>query len=70
MLKWCENCVNGCFLTSAFELHKNIFSNPRRKTIDQELIDASFGLSLLDYIWGDPEKTSTLLREFNNHFKK
>ena len=69
MLKWCENCVNGCFLTSAFALHKNVFSNPRRKIVDQELIDASFGLSLLDFIWGEPGKASSLLREFNNHFK-
>lgn len=69
MLKWCENCVNGCFLTSAFALHKNVFSNPRRKIVDQELIDASFGLSLLDFIWGEPGKASSLLSEFNNHFK-
>ena len=69
ILKWCENCVNGCFLTSAFALYKNVFSNPRRKIVDQELIDASFGLSLLDFMWGKSGEMSSLLFGFNNHFK-
>ncbi len=69
ILKWCKNCVNGCFLTSAFALQKNVFNNPRRKIVDQELIDASFGLSLFDYMWVESERTSCLLRELNNHFK-
>ena len=69
ILKWCENCKNGCFLTSAFALHKNVFNNPRRKIVDQELIDASFGLSILDIIWDKPEETYQLLHELSEHFK-
>lgn len=69
VLRWCEQCCNGCFLTSAFALYRNVFNSPRRKIIDQELINSSFGMSLLDIIWNDSQTTNTLLHNLNDHFK-
>ena len=69
ILRWCKKCCNGCFLTSAFALYRNVFNSPRRKIIDQELINSSFGLSLLDIIWNDSQMTNTLLDNLNEHFK-
>ena len=68
-LKWCEFCTNGCFLTSAFALQKNIFGFPRRKIPEEELIDASFGLSLLDVIFKDSKVSPNFLSELNFHFR-
>ncbi|MCI8610662.1 MAG: hypothetical protein HFE66_01920 [Clostridiales bacterium] len=67
-LMWCDPCINGCFLTSALALQKNIFGYPRRKILEEELINASFGLSLLDVIFKDAESSRKFLNQLNSHF--
>ncbi len=67
-LNWCKQCINGCFFTSAFELYENVFNSSRRKITEQELINFSFGLSLLDIIWHSPNNSMKLLHKLNEHF--
>lgn len=69
ILRWCETCKNGCFLSSAFVLRENIFGLPRRRISEEELINASFGLSLLDYLFASDKKNRELfLQGLNSHF--
>ena len=69
VLEWCSKCINGCFLTSAVALHKETFSNPRHNILEQKLIDSSFGLSILDIIWGISDDSDNLLTSLNSHYK-
>lgn len=69
LLKWCKNCINGCFLTSAFETKKRLFNTPRRIIYDDELIDSSFGLSLLDAIFNNEnDHAYRIYDKLNKHF--
>ncbi len=69
LLEWCKNCINGCYFTSAIELQRQIFNNPRRNVSAQELIDSSFGLSLLDMIWQNDVDPDNFLTGLNSHYK-
>lgn len=68
LLRWCEKCLNGCFLSSAFDTQKKLFRLPRRKISEEELINSSFGLSILDLLFVDVTKREQLLRGLNSHF--
>lgn len=69
LLEWCKNCINGCFLTSAFEIPKCLFNIPRRVIYENELIDSSFGLSLLDSIFIKQNNSEYRIYDIlNNHF--
>ncbi len=69
LLVWCRNCINGCYLTSAIELHKDIFGSPRRNVQAQNLIDSSFGISILDMLWNNNDDADNLLTCLNSHYK-
>lgn len=69
LLDWCRNCINGCYLTSVIELHKDIFGSPRRNVQAQKLIDSSFGLSILDKLWDNNNDSDNLLTSLNSHYK-
>ena len=66
LLKKCAGYLDGCFLTSAFDLHKNIFCHPRRKLNEQELINSSFGLSAFDDILNKTKRSKRFLNCLNN----
>lgn len=69
ILEWCSDCINGCYLTSAIELHKKVFCSPRRNVSAQKLIDSSFGLSILDMIWNNGDDSDNLLTGLDSHYK-
>ena len=69
LLKWCEPCINGCFLTSAISLHNDIFKHPRRVVCEEELINCSFGLSMLDNIFCKEKNPQNLLDKLNFHYQ-
>lgn len=67
LLKWCNNCKNGCYLTSAIALHKKAFDSPRHNIAEQNLIDCSFALSILDKLWNENGGAHDLLLSLNSH---
>lgn len=69
LLRWCQSCTNGCFLASALAVQKNVFDCPKRKISEKELVDASFGLSLLDSIFPEKGGPQGLLYELNDYYR-
>ena len=69
LLSWCGGCTNGCLLTSAFELHSKVFSHSRRVLDEKELINSSFGLSILDVVLDRSMKPFNLLDKFALHYQ-
>lgn len=69
-LEWCSECENGCFLTSAFSLKEKVFSVPRGKFTEEELVDASFGLSILDIAFYGTKELDNILSKLNSEFLK
>ena len=61
--------INGCFLSSAFEVHKHLFGGPRKALWEKTLLDDSFGLSLLDELW-DSTSVRDRMKPLNDYFKK
>lgn len=69
LLKWCQDCLNGCFLASAFAVKNYVFNKPKRIIYDNKLIDRSFGLSLLDSLFISENKSVCKICEnLNEHF--
>lgn len=69
LLKWCQDCLNGCFLASAFAVKNYVFNKPKRTIYDNKLIDRSFGLSLLDSLFRSESKSVCKICEnLNEHF--
>ena len=46
--EWCRNCLNGCFLSPADLIYKELFDVPRRKLGEEDILGLSLKLSLLD----------------------
>lgn len=60
---WCENCRNGCYLSPASKVYEQLYSLPRHKLIDTDILNKSLKLSLLDLLFvNDVEK---ILSSFN-----
>ena len=69
LLKWCETCKNGCFLTSAFSLKEKVFNFPRKKIVEKNLINSSFGISIFDKLfYSIPIDSDNLFKMLNQHF--
>ena len=66
ILFWCEDCMNGCFISSAFDVKGYVFDSPRRRIDDIELLNRSIKLSILDWIWDN--SFIELLDNLNSHF--
>lgn len=65
-LDWCASCQNGCFLSSAYDVYKLLFSSGRRKLFDTNLVNYSYKLSLLDIVFSYPcKEREHLLSIFN-----
>lgn len=60
LIKWCEGCLNGVHLLSAQRVEKILFSQQRQKAIDQDVLNQSLKLSLLDSLFfatcGEPHR--------------
>lgn len=72
IIRWCEDCTNGVYLSPALTVRKRVIEQPKRKISHKELIDNSLGLSLLDLLFqGVPECKnipSSFLDFLNKHF--
>lgn len=70
-IRWCENCVNGCFLSLTSDVYDLLYQSPRKKLLDYQLLNHSFKLSLLDAGFGhrgfDIDK---ILSKFNDKLLK
>lgn len=51
IIRWCEKCTNGVYLSSATSIRKRVIEQPKRKITEKELLDNSLGLSLLDLLF-------------------
>lgn len=70
VLKWCESCINGCFLSSAHWIKETVFNAPRKRIYESELINASFGISIIDINNQKTEKEiSNLLLKANSYYR-
>lgn len=74
IIKWCENCTNGVYLSPALSVRRRVIERPRRKITEKELINNSLGLSLFDWLFRDiPEEKNNLfsfLSFLNEHFSE
>ncbi len=74
IIRWCENCVNGVYLSSAISIRKQIIEQPKRKITEKELINNSLGLSLLDLLFKENSVDENIPSYFfdvlNKHFSK
>lgn len=61
ILAWCRGCLNGCYLASASDVEKILFDQGKHRVREKEVVNYSFGLSLLDYCWGNTIKAETML---------
>lgn len=68
IIRWCENCKNGVYLSSAKEIRHRVIENPRRKISDYELVNNSLGLSMLDLIIQDNPNGTAILDLMNTDF--
>lgn len=72
ILRWCENCINGVYLSPALSVRKRVIEQPKRKISEKELINNSLGLSLWDLLFKESPKDKnvylTFLDVLNKHF--
>lgn len=66
IIRWCENCINGVYLSSALSIRKNVIEQPKRKITDEELINNSLGLSLLDLFFKKASEDNNLFIVLDN----
>lgn len=50
-LDWCAECLNGCFLSNAYDVYELLFSKGRKRLTDIELLNYSYKVSLLDKLF-------------------
>lgn len=66
-MRWCEDCINGCYLSFAVDVYDLLYGAPRKKILDGQLLNYSFKLSLLDKGLGHYGfETDDILNNFNN----
>lgn len=72
IIKWCENCTNGVYLSPALTVRKRVIEQPKRRITHKELINNSLGLSLFDLLFRETPEDKTislsLLDFLNKHF--
>lgn len=65
--KWCENCINGCYMSLANVVYDLLYKMPRIKVIDSLILNNSFKFSILDLFFGKTNKDiSAIMDVFNN----
>ncbi len=65
--KWCENCINGCYMSLANVVYDLLYKMPRIKVIDSLILNNSFKFSILDLVFGKTNKDiSAIMDVFNN----
>lgn len=72
IIKWCENCTNGVYLSSAASIKKRVIEQPKRRITEKELVNNSLGLSLLDLLFKDKPESKNNPSDFfdilNKHY--
>lgn len=64
--EWCENCINGCYVSLAKVVYDLLFNMPRTKIIDSKLLNYSFKFSILDLVFEKSgEEISLIMDRFN-----
>lgn len=48
---WCEDCINGCYISLANVVYDMLYNRPRMRVLDSELLNNSFKLSILDLVY-------------------
>lgn len=67
VLRWCEFCDNGCYLSLAYEVYDLLYNVPRKRILDSQLLNNSFKLSILDLLDGmSGNDIDRILDDFNN----
>ena len=69
-LRWCEDCINGCFLSDAGSISEILFNLPRHKIFDTEVLNHSLKLSLLDKLFQDLSKSDHIFNKLNQRLIK
>lgn len=68
IIGWCKGCKNGAYLSPTKEVRRRVIENPKRKISDNELVDNSLGLSMLDLIINNDPNGIKLLDLMNADF--
>lgn len=67
ILRWCQGCINGCYLSPARLVKKIAFSTQPGKIAASYLLNHSFGLSMCDWGYGNEGFVYTALEQLNQH---
>ncbi len=66
-LKWCEGCINGCYISLANKVYDLLYKMPRRKVLDSQLLNCSFKMSILDLFFSkNSEDIENVMQLFNS----
>jgi hypothetical protein len=64
VIYWCDDCKNGCYLSPAIRVYKELYEYPRRKLRDTDVVNKALKLSLLDLLFRN--NVEHVLDQFNN----
>ncbi len=64
MIRWCEGCTNGCYLTLASKIYNLLYSTPRHKLVEYDLLSQALKLSLLDRLFNE-SNIENVMEQFN-----
>ena len=63
VIYWCSSCVNGCYLSPASKVYKELYNYPRHKLLDADVVNKALKLSLLDLLFRN--NVESVLDQFN-----
>ncbi len=68
VIRWCDGCINGVYLSPAKSIRERVIERPRRKITDSELINNSLGLSMLDLLFQNNSDGFEFLDAMNRYY--
>lgn len=64
---WCEDCINGCYISLANVVYDILYNKPRMKVLDSDLLNNSFKMSILDLVFEKSHKEiDNIMNLFNS----
>lgn len=65
---WCENCINGAYMSMAQSVKKKIFDSPRKKITEVDLLNNSLGLSMCDLLFHSKYSPKQVMDSLNQYY--
>lgn len=65
---WCENCINGAYISMAQSVKDEIFGSPRKKISEADLLNHSLGLSVCDLLFHKEHSAEEIMDSINRYY--